>query len=112
VKYLFGEDEVLIPAKLLLGLPGVEAQVMRSVTYLHILFERHEIILSNGAWSESFMPGDQSEAGFDADQYSELLTIFPKLQQQALAFIAARPSLKAYEARVLISALAPQKMLA
>jgi Ca2+-binding RTX toxin-like protein len=112
IGYLFGEDEVLVPAKHLIGLDGVELQSCSAVTYLHILFERHEVILSNGTWSESFMPGDQTEAGFDTEQRRELLTIFPQLQGKALGFIAARPSLKAYEARVLVSALRPQRMMA
>ncbi len=112
IGYLFGEDEVLVPAKHLIGLDGVELQSCSAVTYLHILFERHEVILSNGTWSESFMPGDQTEAGFDTEQRRELLTIFPQLQGKALGFIAARPSLKAYEARVLVSALRPQRIMA
>lgn len=30
---------------------------MTRVSYLHLLFDRHEIVRANGAWSESLHPG-------------------------------------------------------
>jgi len=48
-----GATEALIEARTLLGAPGIEPAPCESVTYIHILFERHEIILSENAWSES-----------------------------------------------------------
>jgi hypothetical protein len=106
LQYLFGEEEVLVPAKLLLGLPGVETQCRSSVTYLHILFERHEVVMANGAWSESLFLGEQAVAGFETAQQRELLAIFPTLRRDLAKLVAARPSLKAFEARVLVSTLA------
>ncbi len=49
-----GESEALIEARSLIGHPGIERVVRQSVTYIHLLFERHEVILSENAWSESF----------------------------------------------------------
>lgn len=49
-----GESEALIEAIALIGAPGIERATCESVTYIHILFEQHEIILSENAWSESF----------------------------------------------------------
>lgn len=48
------ETEALIEARSLIGRPGIERARRQSVTYIHILFERHEVILSENAWSESF----------------------------------------------------------
>ncbi len=49
---------VLVPAKALLGRPGVRAmQGKRRVSYYHLVFSRHEVIWANGAPSESFFPG-------------------------------------------------------
>ena len=103
---LFGTDEVLVRAGHLTGLPGVMAEVVPEVTYLHVLFDRHEVIMADGAWSESFQPGDRSLGGMDIDQREEVLKIFPALADPATArqFAAARATLKQFEARVLLAA--------
>ena len=101
---LFGSDEVLVRAAHLVGLPGITEAAQREVTYLHVMFDRHEVILADGAWSESFQPGDRSLSGLEADQRDELLKIFPQLGQGAVVpqFDAARLTLKSYEARLLL----------
>ena len=103
---LFGADEVLVRAAHLIGLPGIEVAQVDDVTYLHILFDRHEVVLADGAWSESFQPGDRTLAGMDGDQRDELLKIFPQLAGSAeiAQFEAARVTLKAFEAKVLMAA--------
>ena len=103
---LFGTDEVLVRAAHLTCLPGVSAMAVPEVTYLHVLFDRHEVIMADGAWSESFQPGDRTMGGLDADQRDELLKIFPELSEPGAAkqFEAARTTLKQFEARVLLAA--------
>jgi hypothetical protein len=103
---LFGTDEVLVRAAHLLCLPGVSEDPQPEVTYLHVLFDRHEVIMADGAWSESFQPGDRSLAGMDHDQRDELLKIFPDLADGGAVtqFEAARTTLKSFEARVLLAA--------
>ncbi len=100
---LFDEREVLVPAKLLTGRPGIQQVDALDTVYIHLLFERHEVILGDGAWTESFQPGDYSLAGIDRDQRNEITKLFPDLQRTEgrLAYAAARRSLKAHEARVL-----------
>ncbi|WP_430463904.1 Hint domain-containing protein [Tabrizicola sp.] len=100
---LFGENEVLVAAKHLVGMPGVEQRLSKSVSYIHILFDQHEIVRADGAWSESFQPGAQTLEGIGEDQRAEILALFPELAEGA-EFAAARLSLKAKEARVLIAA--------
>ena len=50
----FGQYESLIEARKLIGKPGIERVKVDSVTYHHLLFDRHEVILSDNLWSESF----------------------------------------------------------
>ncbi len=104
---LFGEAEVLVPALHLLGHPGVRQVEVGLVEYIHFVFDRHEVVKSNGLWTESFQPGDQTMAGLDAAQREELFRIFPDLADAGhAARQAARPSLRAYESRLLLQALA------
>ena len=103
---LFDTHEVLVRAKHLVSLPGIEEVYLDSVTYIHIMFDEHEIVLADGAWSESFQPGDRTLAGIDADQRQELAAIFPELSDanRFAEFDAARLTLKAHEALVLLAA--------
>ena len=55
---LFGEDEVLAAAKHLTNWDGVYIETGGEVEYFHILFDRHEIIIADGAMSESFHPAE------------------------------------------------------
>lgn len=100
---LFGENEVLVAAKHLVGLPGIEQRLSRGVSYLHILFDQHEIVRADGAWSESFQPGDLTMEALQGDQRAEIKALFPELGQGA-QFQSARLTLTAREARALTKA--------
>lgn len=53
-RQLFDSDEVLVAAKHLQGLPGVDVdEEVSEVEYFQVLFDRHEIIFANGAEAES-----------------------------------------------------------
>jgi Ca2+-binding RTX toxin-like protein len=100
----FGEPEVLVPAKHLVGMAEVtRAMPADGVTYVHILFDRHEIVQSNGIWTESFQPAERTLSALDQAAREEVLQLFPQLADDAQTFPPARLSLKAHEARVLIS---------
>jgi serralysin len=100
---LFGEDEVLAPAIHLTGHAGIK-RCLRATSYVHIMFDSHQIVSSEGVWSESFQPGDRTLDGMDDDQRDELLRLFPDLKGNT-GYPSARPSLKAYETRVLLQAV-------
>ena len=107
IQLLFGEDEVLVAATYLVGRPGITRICPEGgVTYVHFMFDRHELVMSDGTWTESFQPGDLSLAGLDADQRSELLTLFPDLSETSgrRGYASARMSLKAYQAQLLSDA--------
>ena len=100
----FGESEVLVPAKHLTGLAEVtRALPVEGVTYVHILFDQHEIVESDGIWTESFQPAERTLSSLDAAARAEVLALFPELAKDSAGFPAARMSLKAHEARVLVS---------
>lgn len=101
----FGESEVLVPAKHLTGLAEVtRALPAEGVTYVHILFDRHEIVQSDGIWTESFQPAERTLNALDDAARAEVLELFPELAADTTGFPVARLSLKAHEARVLVSA--------
>jgi len=99
----FEEREVLVAAKHLLKAEGIERAQVPSTTYIHMLFDQHEVVLANGAWSESFQPGDYSLGGLGQAQRNEIFSLFPELKEEAGldAYVAARPTLKGKEAAVL-----------
>lgn len=67
----------LIPAKSLLDLPGVsQPRPDTPVTYIHLVFENHEIIEADGCWSESFYPGEQAMQALPKAVVAEYVGIF------------------------------------
>ncbi|WP_172982823.1 Hint domain-containing protein [Roseovarius bejariae] len=55
-----GESECLIQACDLLGKPGIDKAPAKTITYIHLLFDQHELILSDNAWSESYHLGEST----------------------------------------------------
>lgn len=104
---MFEEREVLVAAKHLTGLDGVIQVQTGAVSYLHLMFDQHEVVLADGAWSESFQPGDHSLRGIGGDQRAEVLTLFPELETLAGldSYGSARVSLKRHEAQILVDRL-------
>ncbi len=100
----FEEREVLAAAKHLTGMAGVDVVEASSTTYIHFMFDHHEVVLSNGAWTESFQPGEQTLDGLGNAQRNEIFELFPELRSQEgiEAYQSARRSLKKHEARLLL----------
>ncbi|THD84247.1 tandem-95 repeat protein [Aliigemmobacter aestuarii] len=100
----FDEHEVLVAAKHLVAGRGVQEVDSVGTTYIHFMFDRHEVVLSNGAWTESFQPGDYTLKGMGNAQRNEIFELFPELQtREGLdGYAAARKTLKKHEARLLI----------
>ncbi|WP_146591644.1 Ig-like domain-containing protein [Puniceibacterium confluentis] len=99
----FEEREVLAAAKHLTGLEGVDEVGTLGVSYIHFMFDSHEVVLSNGAWTESFQPGDYSLNGIGDAQRDEILELFPELEhaEGLNAYQSARRSLKKHEAHLI-----------
>jgi len=84
---LGGETEILASADSLVGLGIASVDETGSVTYYHILFDAHEIVLANEAWSESFNPAQAALDGLHPLQRREILTIFPELASGVAASV-------------------------
>ena len=99
----FEEREVLVAAKHLTGLEGVDVVETPWVTYIHFMFDQHEVVLSDGAWTESFQPGDQTLDGLGNAQRNEIFELFPELMtpEGRKGYQSARRSLKKHEAQLL-----------
>ena len=100
----FDEREVLASAKHLVDNKGVQVVEPMGVSYIHFMFDHHEVVLSDGAWTESFQPGDHSLKGIGNAQRQELFELFPELEtREGLEeYAAARRILKKHEAQMLI----------
>ncbi len=100
----FDEHEVLVAAKHLAAGKGIHAVDSVGTTYIHFMFDRHEVVLSNGAWTESFQPGDYTLKGMGNAQRSEIFDLFPELKTEAGLedYSAARRTLKRHEALLLV----------
>jgi hypothetical protein len=53
------------------------------VTYIHIMFDQHELIYAEGAVTESFYPGPVALKGLECSTQAELLILFPDLKDVA-----------------------------
>lgn len=94
-----GHTEVFAAAKSLVGAPGITRARVDAVTYVHIMFDQHEVILADGMWSESFFPGPVALSHLHLEQRQELLQIFPALERVGAeeAFPLARPDARGFE---------------
>ena len=79
---MFGAAEVLVAAKQLLQIDGVEVcnELDAGVEYFHILFDQHEVVFSNGAETESLYTGPQALKTVGPRALEEIFSIFPELQ--------------------------------
>ncbi|MBV0892885.1 Hint domain-containing protein [Paracoccus sp. Z118] len=88
---MFGTEEVLVAAKQLLLMDGVDiAEDLDGVTYVHFLFDDHQVVWSNGAETESLYPGKQALSAVGEAGRDEIFEIFPELSDDAAARAPAR----------------------
>ncbi len=99
---LFGEDEVLVAAKDLVNDGSIRIRDGGTVEYVHVMFDRHQVIYSEGWPTESFLPGSQTTACFEKETLEEICKIFPELDPATGSGYssAARRTLKSYEAKL------------
>ena len=100
----FDDREVLVAAKHLTGLKGVDVVDVPNVTYVHFMFDQHEVVLSDGAWTESFQPGDHSLRGVGNSQRNEIFELFPELETMVGRedYLSARRTLKKHEVQMVL----------
>ncbi len=100
---LFGESEVLVSARHLVDGLDIVQETPKEVTYVHMLFDRHEVIYAEGAATESFHPGESSISGITDQARDELFKIFPELRSLPSSYgQTARRCLRQHEASLLL----------
>ena len=88
---MFGTEEVLVAAKQLLLVEGIDiAQDLDGVTYVHFLFDDHQVVWSNGAETESLHPGRNALDMAGEAAREEILALFPELRDGSFARPSAR----------------------
>ncbi len=105
---LFETREVLVCAKDLVNGRNVRLDTSNeSVTYYHILFDEHQVVLANNLWSESFYPGEYVLNSMDIAAREEVLDLFPQLADNIGEGYgpACMASLQRHEAMVLNRAI-------
>lgn len=102
---LFGEPEVLVAAKHLVNDLSIRREEGGEVEYVHLLFDKHQVIYSEGLATESFLPGPQTTGSFEEELVDEICSIFPEIDPDTGQGYspAVRRTLKAHEAEVLIA---------
>lgn len=89
---MFGTSEILVPVIQLACHEGIEiAKDIENVTYWHILFDKHEIIFSEGAPTESLFTGPQALKSMSPEAREELEMLFPEIMDPDFAPYPARP---------------------
>lgn len=99
---MFGADEVLVPARKLINGDTIAARPGGWITYVHILFDCHQVVLAEGALCESFYPGATGLKAMTQDMRDELMALFPELLADPQFYRdTARTVVSARDARVL-----------
>ena len=79
---MFARREVLVAAKQLVLIEGIDVvEVMPEVTYVHMLFDRHQVVYAEGAMSESLYTGPEALLTVGREALREILTILPELRR-------------------------------
>ena len=105
---LFNADEVLVAAKDLVNDTSILIdRRQQELTYIHLLFDRHQVIMANGMDTESFHPGHAGLDEIAPEHRSRLIERFPSLEDQADIYgPEARRTLTSAEAAILLHAVA------
>ncbi|MEP3347809.1 MAG: Hint domain-containing protein [Litoreibacter sp.] len=103
VELMFARDEVLVAAIHLVNGHSIrQIDGQDGVDYMHLAFDQHEVVMSDGLPTESFFPGATVLNGFDAAVRAELETLFPGCSKDK-GSEAARTCLTGREAQVLLA---------
>lgn len=100
-----GSRNVLIAAKHLIGAPGIAQEDVSHTHYIHLALARHEVLISNGAETESFFPGPEAMKIVSARARMALQKAFPVLatDPEARPLAPARPFVEGRKARDLVA---------
>ena len=97
---MIAASEVLVAAVHLTELPGIaRCTEGAAVSYVHLMFDRHEVIFAERAPTESLYLGPMARRGIPASALCEIVEIFPELADAQRRPEPARPLLRGRQAR-------------
>jgi len=104
IELLFGLPEAFCAAHMLVDHDRVRIIEGGVVEYHHVLLDRHGILFSEGALSESYLPGDMSWEWLTEEERTRIQGLFPEIANYGPTAYgsACRPCLKRYEVQALI----------
>lgn len=94
---MFGEGQVMVAAKHLINGTTIRSDPRPQVTYVHMVFDAHEVIFAEGVPTESLHVGAMTLTSLDRAARAEVLDLFPELARSADLPETARPCLKGWE---------------
>ena len=78
---LMGQTKLVRAKHLAENCAGIRiAHGKKSVCYIHLMFDTHQVVFAEGSPSESFYPGPQSLRMITAEARAEVFTLFPALR--------------------------------
>ena len=76
----FDVPEVLMAAKHLTALPGISVDDQTDgILYVHVIMEQHEVLIADGAPSESLLPAPEALRAMLPEARAEILSLFPEI---------------------------------
>lgn len=100
---MLGSQEVLVKAKDLVNGDTIYRREGGVVEYFHILFDKHEIVWSEGIPTESLHLNATTLDSLAEESRAEIIELFPELVSEPRnSAVASRMSLKSYEASALL----------
>ena len=105
---LFNTPEVLVAASdLVNGGSIVRDMAVKSVTYVHMLLSRHEVLFANGIETESYHPASTALSTIGTDDRKRLLAMIPQIAENPHLYgNFARRNLSKSEAAILLHEVA------
>ncbi len=96
---LFGEDAAFVRAKsLAVAFDGIYVDAsVTDVTYVHLVFDRPEVVIAEGAPTESLHVCREALAALDPETRMEVYTLFPMWRLGLLPEAAPFPTLRSWE---------------
>ena len=91
VERMFDQSDVLVSAIKLTALPGIFVDdAVDRITYFHMLFDQHEIVLAEGAPSESLFTGPEALSRISQAAIKEIHKLLPQIADVDYTPVPAR----------------------
>ncbi|UOA28329.1 Hint domain-containing protein [Pseudosulfitobacter sp. DSM 107133] len=71
--------EGLVAISALVDLDGIDRVAASDVTYVHLVFDRHPVVLGDGLWSDSLQPGNSKAVPIKSAGAGTVVDLFPEL---------------------------------